>query len=62
MKINKDDFQDCQKKLFKLEIFKWLKKEKSNAKVMRQILYENTEKIEDIDQIWDKFKFFIENR
>ncbi|MHA1271271.1 MAG: NAD(P)/FAD-dependent oxidoreductase [Candidatus Helarchaeota archaeon] len=60
--LNINDFEDCQRKISKLPIYKWLRQEKSNAKVMREILYKNYKDIDDIDNLWDKFKFMIESR
>ena len=57
-----NDFIKCQKLINKLNITKWLKKEASNAKVMRNILYSTYPNKNFIDDIWDKFKYFIESR
>ena len=56
-----DDCEGCEKKILKSEIYRWLKKEQSTAKAMREILYSNTD-INHIDEIWDKFKYVIETR
>jgi len=56
------DFQEAQQIINKSEIGKWLKKEQSSATAMRKILYEPLKSPEAIDEMWDKFKGFIESR
>jgi len=57
-----EDFQEAQQIINKSEIGKWLKKEQSSAIAMRKILYEPLKSPEEIDEMWDKFKGFIESR
>lgn len=57
-----EDFQETQQVINKSEIGKWLKKEQSSASAMRKILYEPLKSPEEIDELWDKFKGFIESR
>jgi flavin-dependent dehydrogenase len=57
-----DDFEVMQKELINSEVGKKLKKEQSNAKVMRELLYSPLKSPEEIDLLWDKFKQFIESR
>lgn len=58
----KDDFETAQKELMKSEVWKKLKKEQSDAKVMRDLLYHPLKSPDEIDLLWDKFKQFIESR
>jgi len=57
-----EDFHESQQVINKSEIGKWLKKEQSSAIAMRKILYEPLKSPEEIDELWDKFKGFLENR
>jgi len=60
--LQKDDFEIAQKELINSEVGKILKKEQSNAKIMRELLYSPLKSPEEIDLLWDKFKQFIESR
>ena len=60
--LTNQDFLDCQRMINKSEIGKWLKKEQSNAKLMREILYKDFKNIDHIDSLWDKFKYLVESR
>lgn len=57
-----EDFQQAQRSVNKSPIGKELKKEQSSANIMRKILYEPKKTPEEIDELWDKFKNFIESR
>ncbi|MHA1266654.1 MAG: NAD(P)/FAD-dependent oxidoreductase [Candidatus Helarchaeota archaeon] len=61
-RLQPNDFQETQRKIRRSTIGRWLKHEQSSAKAMRTILYQPRKSSEEIDHIWDKFKFFIENR
>jgi digeranylgeranylglycerophospholipid reductase len=65
IKSNKElqdsDFKEIESQIKKSEMWKWLKKESSNAKAMRKFLYGSGD-IDNIDIIWDKFKYLIETR
>ncbi|MBD3226878.1 MAG: FAD-dependent oxidoreductase [Candidatus Lokiarchaeota archaeon] len=61
-KIETTDFEEISTKIKKTQIWRWLKKERSNAKSMRKFLYSNSNNTDHIDEIWDRFKFLIESR
>lgn len=57
-----EDFQECHHHVNKLPISKKLRKEKTTAKLMRDLLYGEKKDIKKIDELWDKFKMLIETR
>ncbi len=61
-KLQPEDFDKAQRFINESPIGKWLKKEQSSAKAMREILYKPRKSPDEIDALWDKFKGFIENR
>ncbi|TFF89457.1 MAG: NAD(P)/FAD-dependent oxidoreductase [Promethearchaeota archaeon] len=61
-KLEREDFEEISNKIKKIEKWKWLKKERSNAKAMRKFLYGGSEGSDHIDEIWDRFKYLIESR
>ncbi len=61
-KLQPADFEEAQKLVNNSPIGKWLKKEQSSAKAMREILYKPPKSPQEIDVMWDKFKGFIEGR
>ncbi|NVM55412.1 MAG: NAD(P)/FAD-dependent oxidoreductase [Candidatus Helarchaeota archaeon] len=60
--LSLEDFQEAQRTINKSAIGKYLKKEQSSAKAMREILYNPPKSPDEIDGLWDKFKGFIESR
>ncbi|TFG05657.1 MAG: FAD-dependent oxidoreductase [Promethearchaeota archaeon] len=60
--LQMNDFVAAQDLINKSAIGKWLKKEQSSAKAMREILYKPLKSPDEIDVLWDKFKGFIESR
>ncbi len=56
------DFEEAQKLINKSPIGKWLKKEQSLARNLRELLYKPRKSPEEIDTLWDLSKGFIEDR